>query len=65
MHGTVHISVRDMVPQNHGTETLAQNRSATTVRNGYSQAIKSYDDSISLSLAEAASETLQITERKK
>ena len=65
MYGLVHTSVRDMVLKNHGTETWQQIRSAATMRNGHSLAIKTYDDSIILSLVEAASETLQITERKK
>ena len=61
MYGLVHTSVRDMVLQNHGTGTWEQIRSAAGVGGEDFLAMKSYDDSIILSLVTAASETLQIT----
>ena len=61
MYGLVHTSVRDMVLQNHGTDTWEKIRAIAGVGDEDFLAMNSYDDSIILSLVSAASETLEIT----
>ena len=61
MYGLVHTSVRDMVLQNHGTGNWEKIRAIAEVGDEELLAMKSYDDSIILSLVSAASEILEIT----